>query len=53
MNHDAFAADAEKPELLFPGEIRAVEDHLSRLDIDTWLEIGRTSHFTVADIVRR
>lgn len=53
MNHDEFLSDPEKPELVFPGEIRAAEDVLSRIDIDAWLESGRTHHFTVADIVRR
>ena len=53
MNHDEFLADSEKPELFFPGELRAAEDALSRIDIDAWLETGRTNHFAVADIVRR
>jgi len=30
---------------LTPGELRAIEDHMARYDIDIWLLTGRTDHF--------
>lgn len=28
-----------------PGELRSIENHLARFDIDVWLLSGRTDHF--------
>jgi hypothetical protein len=46
MEHDEYQGP------IFPGEIRADEDHMARYDIDRWLETGDTHHFTVHPIVQ-
>ena len=36
----------DDPRYLSPGEIRAIEDHEAKYDIQVWLLTGRTDHFT-------
>jgi hypothetical protein len=48
---DNFDTDSECACSIFPGEIRADEDHMAKYDIDRWLETGDTHHFTVPAIV--